>query len=70
MKADDTTVAGLHLGVGDLDDIDERKVAELSARISRREYAPDGDDCSESCSSSAQRNRGNPCSSLHGGWER
>jgi anti-sigma28 factor (negative regulator of flagellin synthesis) len=43
MKADDTTVAGFHLGV-DLDDIDERKVAELSARISRREYAPDGDD--------------------------
>jgi anti-sigma28 factor (negative regulator of flagellin synthesis) len=44
MKANDTTVAGLHLSVGDLDDIDERKVAELSARISRREYAPDGDD--------------------------
>lgn len=44
MKADDTTVVGLHLGVGDLDDIDERKVAELSARISRREYAPDRDD--------------------------
>jgi anti-sigma28 factor (negative regulator of flagellin synthesis) len=43
MKADDTTVAGLHVSVGDLDDIDERKVADLSARISRREYAPDGD---------------------------
>ena len=44
MKADDTTVAGFHLRVGDLDDVDEGKVAELSARISRREYAPDGDD--------------------------
>ena len=44
MKADDTTVVGLQLCVGDLDDIDERKVAELSARISRSEYAPDRDD--------------------------
>jgi anti-sigma28 factor (negative regulator of flagellin synthesis) len=44
MKADDTTVAGLHVCVGDLDGIDECKVAELSARISRSEYAPDGDD--------------------------
>lgn len=44
MKADDTTVVGLHVSVGDLEDIDERKVAELSARISRSEYAPDGDD--------------------------
>ena len=44
MKADDTTVAGLHVCVGDIDDIDERKVAELSARISRKEYAPDGGD--------------------------
>jgi anti-sigma28 factor (negative regulator of flagellin synthesis) len=35
---------GLHVGVGDLDDVDERKVAELSARISRSEYAPDRDD--------------------------
>ena len=43
MKADDTTVVGLDVSVGDLDDIDERKVAELSARISRREYAPDRD---------------------------
>jgi len=42
MKAEDTTVAGLHVCVGDLDGIDERRVAELSARISRREYAPDG----------------------------
>lgn len=44
MKAEDTTVAGPHVCVGDLDGIDERKVAELSARISRREYAPDGVD--------------------------
>ena len=44
MKADDTTVVGLHVCVGDLDDVDERKVAELSARISRSEYAPDRDD--------------------------
>jgi len=42
MKADYTTVVGLH--VGDVDDVDERKVAELSARISRSEYAPDRDD--------------------------
>jgi anti-sigma28 factor (negative regulator of flagellin synthesis) len=44
MKADDTTVVGFHASVGDLDDIDERKVAELSARISRSEYSPDRDD--------------------------
>ena len=44
MKADDTTVVGLDVSVGDLDDIDERKVAELSARISRSEYSPDRDD--------------------------
>ena len=43
MKANDLTVAGFHVCVGDLDDIDERKVADLSARISRREYAPDRD---------------------------
>jgi len=44
MKADDTAVVGLHVCVGDLHDVDERKVAELSARISRSEYAPDGED--------------------------
>jgi len=44
MKAEETTVAGLHVCVGDLDDIDERKVADLSARISRCEYAPDEGD--------------------------
>ena len=44
MKADYTTDVALHVSVGDLDDIDERKVAELSARISRSEYSPDRDD--------------------------
>ena len=44
MKADHSTVVGLHVCVGDLDDFDERKVAELAARISRSEDAPDRDD--------------------------